>query len=331
MVRFATIGTGSIVESFLAGAALVEGLCHAAVYSRDEGHGRAFAQRHGVQQVFTCLEELARSPLIDAVYIASPNSLHYAQSMIFLENGKHVLCEKPISVREGDAAELLDAARKQGVVFMEAYIPLHLPQLQALKDAVGRVGKISLARFDFSQYSSKYPDYLAGGLPNIFNPAFCTGALMDLGIYCVYPAVLLFGRPRRILASASFLASGADGSGSVILDYPDMQAAITYSKTGQSRAGCEIIGSEGTITIGSISKLENMRLIPLDGETRELSGIEDKGTQMGYEARSFCACIQGFDACAGDYQGWSEMCRAVSGLMYEIRQAAGIRFPGDSF
>jgi predicted dehydrogenase len=82
-----------------------------------------------------------------------------------------------------------------------------------LRNAVERIGRVSSANLDFSQLSSKYPEYKSGGLPNVFNPQMATGCLEDLGIYCVYPALDLFGQPDDIKASASFMATGADGSG----------------------------------------------------------------------------------------------------------------------
>lgn len=194
---------------------------------------------------------MAASPDIDAVYIASPNVLHAAQSRLFLENGKHVLCEKPLAARPEEVESLQALAANRGLVYMEAIMLLHMPQLAVLEDAVGRLGRISLAHFDFSQLSSKYPAYLEGAaLPNIFNPAMETGALMDLGVYCVYPALYLFGEPEGLTASAVFLDSGADGAGAAVLRYPDKVAVLTYSKTGQAVAPSQIVGDRGTLTIG---------------------------------------------------------------------------------
>lgn len=328
-VRFGTIGTGWIVDSFLEGAALTPGLRHAAVCSRSEETGRRFAEKHGVYTVYTDVEEMAKSAHIDACYVASPNGLHERQCRILLENGKHVLCEKPAGASGREVRALLDTAARKGVVFMEALIPLHLPRIEILAQQVKKLGRISLARFDFSQYSSKYPAYLAGELPNIFNPRFCTGALMDLGIYCVFPALYLFGRPLAVSASASFLESGADGAGCAVLDYGEMQAVLTYSKTGHSRTGSEIIGSLGTLTLSSVSKMETMRMIDLKGDVHSLFGIEDKNRQMAYEAEDFYGCITDMTRYASRYASWSRMSRDIADVLDEIRRAAGIRFPRD--
>ena len=105
-IRYGIIGTGWITEAFLAGAAGVPGMALRAVCSRREARGREFAARHGADLVFTDPARMAASPDIDAVYIASPNVLHAAQSRLFLENGKHVLCEKPLAARPEEVESL---------------------------------------------------------------------------------------------------------------------------------------------------------------------------------------------------------------------------------
>ena len=260
-MRYATIGTGWITGAFIEGAGIAGNMELAAVYSREEKTGRAFSEKYGSKPVFTDLERLASSPLIDGVYIASPNVLHYSQSKLFLEHGKHVICEKPAAVTSDQMRELNLLARRSGLVYMEAIMMRYLPARELLYKALDRIGNITTARFDFSQLSSKYPALLEGKLPNIFNPAMATGCLMDLGIYCVYAAIDLFGRPDRITACAGFLSSGADGYGSAVFNYKDRQVSLTYSKTGQSLAGSEIMGDRGTIAIDSISKLTGITLV----------------------------------------------------------------------
>ena len=191
----------------------------------------------GAQKVYTDLAQMAADEEIDAVYIASPNRLHYEQSKLFLQHGKHVICEKPITVEPEELQELQELAQQKNLIYIEALIGVYLPQMKVLQGAVERLGPVHLARFDFSQYSSKYPAYLRGELPNIFNPQMATGGWMDLGIYCLYPAIMLFGVPDHVHAHARFLSTGADGSGCVTLQYPDKTVVLTYSKTAQGTIG----------------------------------------------------------------------------------------------
>ena len=285
-MRYGVIGTGWIAKSFIDGARMMTEADFAAVYSRTAESGGKFANENGIKKVYTDINEFAAGDF-DAVYIASPNRLHYEQSKLMLQNGKHVICEKPITVEPEELEELQYIAKKNGLVYIEAIMYMFNPARELLRDAISKIGKITSVHFDFSQLSSKYPAYAAGELPNIFNPALATGCLMDLGIYCVYPALDLFGMPQKITACAHFMESGADGSGNAALLYPDKLVNFTYSKLGQDRLGSQIFGDEGTVTIESISKLINMKLIDKKGNVQEIIGDVPKEKIMGYEAVAF--------------------------------------------
>ena len=185
-------------------------------------------------------------------------------------------------------------------------------------------GRITSVHFDFSQLSSKYPAYQRGELPNIFNPALATGCLMDLGIYCVYPALDLFGMPEKITACAHFMESGADGSGVAGLLYGDKLVNFTYSKLGQDRLGSQIFGDNGTIKIESISKLINMYSVDNGGNSQEIIGEVAKEKLMGYEALGFERFIANPD---DEYYGVvKERALQVSRVMKQIREICGIEF-----
>lgn len=149
---------------------------------------------------------------------------------------------------------------------------------------------------------------------------------MDLGVYCVYPALYLFGEPKGVSACATFLRTGADGEGSALLHYPDKQVVLTYSKTGQAAAGSQIVGDKGTLHIESISKLEGMTFHPVNGEKQTLWQTEDKPVLMGREIAAFA------DEMLGKIPHDSrkdELALAVSRWLAAIRRQAGIRFPDE--
>lgn len=326
MIRFGTIGTGWITGAFIDGSLLREHLRLTAVCSRDREKGAAFAGNYGSPQVFTDPAEMAASDSIDAVYIASPNRLHGEQAKLFLEHGKHVICEKPIAITPDELCALQRLAKEKSLVYMEAIMMMHLPARQALKAAVGQIGRVTTAHLDFSQLSSKYPAYLAGQTPNIFNPAFCTGSLMDLGIYCVYPALDLFGLPEEVSAQAGFLSTGADGWGSAALRYPDKLVTLTWSKVGQSRAASQILGDEGSVAIGSVSCLTNITRYDKNGAAYLVWGDETKAALMGFEGEAFYQFIKDPDGSRAAYEEASKLALHVSRVMAEIREKAGIRF-----
>lgn len=325
-MKYGTIGTSMITDNFIRSSRLVDGLDLTAVYSRRLEKGLEFSQKYGVKTVFTDMEQMASSDAIDAVYVASPNSLHYEQCKLFLQHGKHVLCEKPIAVTSVQVRELIDLARQKNVVYMEAIIMLHLPARLLLREALQKIGTITTARFDYSQLSSKYQSYLNGDVPNIFNPKFATGCLMDLGIYCVYPALDFFGMPEKITTAAGFLATGADGCGSSIFSYQDKQVTLSYSKTGQSRVGSEILGDKGTIVIDSISKLTGIKIVWNDGTEEPLVGDVPKDSIMSGEARSFFHYVTDRARYEEEYQYACELAVQVSETMGIMREQANIKF-----
>lgn len=322
-MRYGVIGTGWIAKSFIDGARMLCGAEFAAVYSRTNESGERFAEANKIATVYTDINEFAKGDF-EAVYVASPNRLHFEQSKLMLENGKHVICEKPITVEPEELSELQALAKEKGLIYIEAIMYMFNPARDLLRDAVSKIGRITSVHFDFSQLSSKYPAYLEGKLPNIFNPALATGCLMDLGIYCVYPALDLFGMPEKITACAHFMDSGADGSGNAALLYPDKLVNLTYSKLGQDRLGSQIFGDKGTITIESISKLINMYMIDNGGNKTELIGDVPKEKLMGYEAAAFERFIANPD---DEYYALAcERAMQVSRIMKEIRNVSGIRF-----
>ena len=330
MIRYAVVGTGWIARSFIAGASMVPGLSLAAVYSRREDTGRAFlADVDPSLPIFTDLEALAASPSIDAVYIASPNHMHYAQSKVFLQHGKHVICEKPITVRPEELIELQALAESRHLIYMEAILMCHLPQRALVRQALPALGRIRSAHIDFSQLSSKYHDLMNGSLPNIFNPACCTGALMDLGVYCAYFAAYLWGMPDSIQAAASFLPTGADSTGTCILRYPDLLVTMSYAKAGQDHAGSQIQGDRGTLTLESVSRLAGIRLWPESGEPQLLWDSDSKAVMMSGEALDFWRYITDPAGTRSEYEENSRLALTVSRMMAAMRADAGVRFAGD--
>lgn len=330
MLRFGIIGTSWITDSYIEGA-LDSGLWElTAIYSRTEEKGLAFGAKYGVKTVFTDVAEMAKSDQIDAVYIASPNVLHIKHARICLENGKHVICEKPLSAHAEDVLELQALADKKSLIFLEAIMFMHLPQRKLLEAALEKIGGVNMAKIDFCQRSSKLDAFLSGSLPNIFNPELETGALMDLGVYCVYPALYLFGEPEKMVAAACLLSSGADGSGTVGMVYADKLVNLVYSKVGQAAANTDFQGNLGTVSVESISKLANIEIIYKDGTREFVCGEEPKYKLMGYESKDFHRYITEPEASAEEYTQCKKLAYEVSVCMERLREMAGIRFPSDS-
>ena len=152
MLKYSVIGTSWITKSFIDGANLYEDLCLDGVYSRSFEKGTAFANETGAKRVFTDFNDLVSSDT-DLVYVASPNVCHYEQCKALLMNGKHIICEKPITITAKEFRELCDLANEKGLVYFEAIMYMHTPLRQTLKDAVAKIGNIRSATVDFSQLS----------------------------------------------------------------------------------------------------------------------------------------------------------------------------------
>lgn len=272
-VRFGVIGTNFITDWVIAGARQDERFELVAVCSRKEETANAFAAKHGIPHVFTSLEKMAESPLIDAVYIASPNFLHASQSILCMNRGKHVLCEKPFASNAREVREMIAAAKANQVTLMEAMKPTLTPNFRAVQNHLKRIGTVRRYFASYCQYSSRYDTYKEGVVLNAFKPELSNGAMMDIGIYAVYPMVVLFGRPQKIDAAGVVLSSGADGQGAVNFLYDGMNATVLYSKIANSSLPTEIQGEDGNITLDRINIISEVTYTP------RLAAASGKGPQ----------------------------------------------------
>ncbi len=291
-MRIATVGTSGITEKMISAIKNKTGIELAAVYSRDETRAKAFAEKHGAGTYFTDLTKMAESDAFDAVYIASPNAFHETQSRLFLEHGKHVLCEKPMTVTEDEEAALYALAKEKGLIYLEAIMSLHTPAFGTLKESLRKIGTVRSVSLQYCQLSSKYPAFLEGRNPNIFNPEMKAGCLMDIGVYPIYLAAALFGMPDRIASDAVFLPSGADASGCAILKYDGFTVDLHYSKVAQSYAPSEFLGDRGTVTVGAVSQLTDVRLIAGGKETLLVPDDLTRDEVMGAEANVFADFVE---------------------------------------
>lgn len=326
MVRFGVIGTNWITDSFLAAAQLHEHFQLTAVYSRTEEKAREFGAKYGVGRTFTDAAEMAASGEIDAVYIASPNSLHAEHAITAMNHGVHVLCEKPITSNSRELAEMIETAKRNNVLLMEAVKSTFMPGFRAAVDNIGRIGKVRRYFASFCQYSSRYDAYRQGTVLNAFKPELSNGALMDIGIYCIYPAVALFGRPKAVKAAGVMLESGVDGEGSLLLQYDGLDCVLMYSKITHSSLPAEIQGEDASIVIDKISTPTTVELVYRDGRTEDLTRPTVEHS-MYYEAAEFIRLIR--EGRTESPINSREVSAIAMDIMDEARRQLGLRFPAD--
>ena len=334
-IRFGMVGTGFIADWVLAGARQDARFEAVAICSRTQERADAFAAKHGIPHTFTLLEEMAASPLVDAVYIATPNFLHASQSILCMRHGKHVLCEKPLASNAREARQMVAVARECGVTLMEAMISTLNPNFRVVQEYLPRLGTIRRYFASFCQYSSRYDKFRQGIVLNAFNPELSNGAMMDIGVYTVYPMVALFGRPQAVDAQGVVLSSGADGQGAVNFRYEGMNATVLYSKIANSALPTEIQGEEGNLTLDRINIIRKVtyspRLAPAMGKGPEpvpedLSVVADKD-EYYYEVAEFINLVL-----SGKRE--SEINSLDNSLITleiidEVRRQLGIVYPAD--
>ena len=323
-MRLATIGTSAITGRALDAVAAVPGIEHVAAYSRDPARARALVTHDAA--VVTDLSELAASPDVDAVYVASPNALHAEQAALMLDAGKHVLVEKSATSTAGEFAHLREVATRRRVVLMEAARNgAYDPGVARVADLLPELGRIRLARFEYGQRSSRYDRFLAGEHVNIFDPAMSAGALMDIGVYCVNLAVELFGVPQEIIAAhMSPLRGGIDGAGLVVVGYRDAAVTLAYSKITDCRVASEIQGEEATLVIDEIHDPRRLRLIDRNGREQEIS-LDKASNQMVYEFAEFLRLV----TTGSGADRWNDVTENRLRLMDAVRARMGLRFPAD--
>ncbi|MCC5892031.1 Gfo/Idh/MocA family oxidoreductase [Exiguobacterium sp.] len=325
MIRFGIIGTNFITDTFVDTVQQINGGEVTAVYSRTAERADTYAAQHNILHTFTSLEAMATSDVIDAVYIASPNSLHAEQSILFMRHNKHVLCEKPFAsnVREVDA--MLETARAHDVVLLEALRNLFMPNFDVLRQELHRIGPVRRVVLNKSQYSSRYDLYKRGDNPNTFNPDFSNGSLMDLGVYCLGPALKLFGRPNTVLANAIKLESGVDGSGSAILSYDGMDIVVLHSKIHGSNSPSEVIGETGRILIDDIATFDRLTFEGRDGTTEEL--VSEQINPMAFEIQEFIHLIEAGERETSRHT--HDDMRMLADVMTDMRRQIDVRYPAD--
>ncbi|MRI35482.1 oxidoreductase [Endozoicomonas sp. OPT23] len=324
MIRFAVIGTNWISHSFCQAAHDTEKLQLVSVYSRTLESAHAFASQYQVTQCFDDLELMAKSRGIDAVYIASPNSLHASQAKLFIEQGKHVICEKPMASNVTELDELISLAKQQNVVLFEALKTRYLPNLERTKEALPSLGTLTKVYFSYCQYSSRYQQYLDGKNPNTFNPDFSNGSLIDIGIYPLSAAIELFGAPSSFSANGKLLESGVDAHGSLILQYSDFEVIVTHSKVSDGFIPSEIQGENGSLIIDFISEFKGVNL-KLRNQPEENLTVHQPENVMRYEADVFADLIR-----SGQFNHEDlEKTREVSRIITEARQRIGVIYPAD--
>jgi predicted dehydrogenase len=322
--RWGILAPGKIAHKFVQGVQALPDAKVAAVGSRDLGRAQAFAAQYGIPRAHGSYEELAADRELDAIYVATPHNLHADAAILCLENGRPVLCEKPLAANLPQAEAMVGCAREQGVFLMEALWTRFQPAMQVVGRWLEerRIGDLRRVECDFSFRCDGNPE------SRLLNPELAGGGLLDVGIYALaFTSWVFGGLPEHGASLAEVGETGVDEQAGILFLYPGGEMAVlTCGVRTQGTISARITGTDGAIEIPSpFYRAQSAVLRTKAGEVREERPFLATGYE--YEAAEVARCIRaGETECAVVPLDESLMlCAAMDGL----RAAWGVRYPFD--
>ena len=221
-IRWGIIGLGKIANKFATDLASIETAELVAVASRNIQNANNFAEKHNAKKAYSSYEELAKDTNVDAVYIATPHSFHKEHAILCLQNKKAVLCEKPFAMNLSEVTEMIQVAKENNVLLMEALWSFFLPHFTYVLNIVKseKFGKLKSLEADFGFHMPYNTD------SRLFKKDLGGGSLLDIGIYPIFAALATLGEPDVIHANATFFENGADASCDMVFQYKNAKATL---------------------------------------------------------------------------------------------------------
>ncbi len=337
-LRWGVIATGRIASIVVSDLALLPDAVLQAVSSRTQAGADAFAAEHGFASAYgdraddgdpaggslPGYRRLLADPAVDVVYVATPHASHYPVALEALNAGKHVLCEKPLTLNAGQARHLVSVAQDKGLFLMEAVWTRFLPSMQRAAEIVasGELGEIRWIQADL-------------GFPAPFDPEARLwkreeggGALMDLGVYLLTWALTSLGRPRSLSASSHLNSDGVDTTTTMTLQYPSgAQAQLLASLTTVSTQAATVAGTMGMLRCGAPLFNPRELTVTLGSGERRVEDFPAAGHGYTYQLREVTRCIQHGQTESPTLPLAATL--ATMSLLDEVRSQSGIRYPGD--
>jgi predicted dehydrogenase len=291
-IRWGILACGRIAKKFAADLQLAEGSELIAVASRDKQRAIDFSKEFPSKYAFGSYQELVDHPEVDVIYIASPHAQHHEHTLLCLNHGKAVLCEKAFAINSRQATEMVELARKKNIFLMEALWSRFLPHYLKVREMIseGMIGEVKgvLANFGFKPMDP-VPDRL-------FNPALGGGALLDIGIYPVFFAQSILGKPDKILASMDKASTGVDEQCAMIFQYKNGKTANLFSTLASNlETDADIFGTHGRIRLTSrfYEPSATIQYYPDRVDSRQLISLErEEGWGYQHEIRHVNECLR---------------------------------------
>jgi len=320
-INWGIIGLGNIAHQFCDDLALVEQASIYAVASRSKEKSEVFAEKHGAIKNYGSYDALFQDPEVDIVYIATPHDSHAQLSIAAMNQGKHVLCEKPLAVNATQVKAMIAASKTNEVYLMEAFWTRFNPSIVEIREKIaqGVIGDIIHIKADFS-----FPQNLEDEQGRNLNMALAGGALLDMGPYPVFLAYLLLGIPNDIQASAQFHETGADIQTSAVFNYDNAQAMLYTGFCHESDMVARIYGTEGEIQIHRIWHEAQGYSIIKDGKKVDFS----KPTIGKGFAHEIISCHKHLKKKKKENQLWSlQNSLELISILDEVRAEINLKYP----
>ncbi|MGO2540518.1 MAG: Gfo/Idh/MocA family protein [Specibacter sp.] len=334
-LRWGVIATGNIAGTVTADLALLEDAVLQAVSSRSGKSAAAFAERFGFATHYydggsdgsagPGHLQLVADPEVDVVYIATPHGQHFDVARAALEHGKHVLCEKALTITAAETRTLINLARAKGLFLMEAVWARFVPGYQRALEiiAAGEIGEVKWVQADLG-FVAPTDETL-----RIWAPADGGGALLDLTVYPLLWAWGALGRPETVAATGTLTSFGVDAQNTITLSYPNGgQAQLLSHLTSQGPSRATVSGTLGYLE--TVDSLNNPRqlLISGPGDAKRTETFEYPGRGYTYQLREVTRCIQ-----AGLTESTTmplDDSLAIMELFDEVRRQIGVSHPNDA-
>lgn len=294
-----------------------------AVGSRTREKAMAFGSQFNVTYRHASYEELVNNPAVDAVYVATPHSLHAANTIMALQAGKPVLCEKPFAINAHEAEEMVLTARAKKLLLMEAMWTRFLPVMIKLRRllADGAIGEVRMLAADFG--------FLAGEEEGrLVDPALGGGALLDIGVYPISLASMIFGKPSDICGLAKLGRTGVDKQNGIVMMYPQGQIAVLHSSIEATTfQEATIMGSKARIKIHSAWWKATAMTLMRENNKNDFIESPYIGNGYQYEVAEFMRCLRE-KKLESEIMSLDETV-SIMRTMDSLRQQWGLRYPGE--
>lgn len=290
-IRWGILGCGKIAHKFAADLKLVENATLVAVASRDQLRANDFAKQHEAAKIFHSYEALASCEQVDVIYIATPHGFHHEHTLLCLNHGKAVLCEKAFALNSRQVREMIQAAKRNNVFLMEAFWTKFIPQYKKVTDLIqsGELGDLQLVQADFGFRAAKPTPQ------RLYDPKLGGGALLDIGIYPVFLAVSLLGRPLEAKAVMTPYSSGVDEQIAMTLKFENGALAIlSASFSVDTPVEATILGTKGYIRMKDrfYNPISTLEFVKDNKPATPIEVYKEGGFGYQYQARHVSECLQ---------------------------------------